>query len=305
MQKTIEHFLDVMNYERGLAELTREAYGHDLRELVAALPKDVRDWRDVTADHLVQHLTALRKRGFADSSLMRYAAAYKTFFAWLLEENLIPFSPTDAFVSPKKPLRLPRTLEEKTLNELIEMVDGTGGLDLRDRAILEVFYGCGLRCSELIGLNLTSLDPKARTFRIHGKGNKERIVPFGKPARTALGKYLAWRERWLTGYKKGALAYLLADPEAPLFLSPTGKRLNRSLLAKIIHNRIHAYLPAGSHATPHTLRHAFATHLLDHGAPLLDIRDLLGHASVTTTQIYTHVSTSHLRDTFNACFPRK
>ncbi len=305
MQKTIEHFLDVMNYERGLAALTREAYGRDLRELQGALPREVTSWAEVTTDHLVSHLTQLRERGFADSSLMRYAAAYKTFFAWLLEENLIPFSPTDAFVSPKKPLRLPRSIEEKTLIELIEQVDGTTGIDLRDRAILEIFYGCGLRCSELIGLNLTALDVTAQTFRVYGKGRKERIVPFGKPARTAIGKYLVWRERWLAGYKKGALAYLLGDPEAPLFLSPTGKRLSRPLLAKIIHARIHAFLPEGSHATPHTLRHAFATHLLNHGAPLLDIRDLLGHASVTTTQIYTHVSDKHLRDTFNACFPRK
>ncbi len=305
MQRTIDLFLDAMNYERGLADQTREAYGRDLRALLAALPKEVTSWAAVTTDHLVATLADFRERGFAEVSLLRYAAAYKTFFAWLLEENKIPFSPTDAFVAAKRPQRLPRTVDEKALNELIELVDGETAEELRDRAILEVLYGCGLRCSELIGLNLTALDPKAMTLRVYGKGRKERIVPFGEPARKAIGKYLVWRKRWLAGYKKGALAHLLGDPNAPLFFSPTGKRLNRGLLSKIIHVRIHAFLPEGSHVTPHTLRHACATHLLDHGAPLLDIRDLLGHASVATTQLYTHVSDKHLRKTFEACFPRR
>ncbi len=304
MQETIHAFLDAMNYERGLAPLTCEAYKHDLHDLLDALPQSLSSWSEVTTNHLVAHLTALRERGFADSSLMRYAAAYKTFFTWLLNENYIRQSPTDAFVTPKKPVRLPHTIEESQLNQLIEAVDGKTPLEIRDRAILEVFYGCGLRCSELISLNFTALDRKSHTFRVYGKGRKERIVPFGLPAKNALDAYLKWREQWLAGYKKGALAYLLVDPDAPLFLSPTGKRLTRPLLAKIIHARIHAFLPEGSHATPHTLRHAFATHLLNHGAPLLDIRDLLGHASITTTQIYTHVSDQQLKKTFNQCFPR-
>ncbi len=304
MQRVIEHFLDAMAYERGLAVQTCEAYRRDLIDLCEAVTKR-QTWPKVTCEDLIGHLSALRKRGFADASLMRHAAAYKTFFFWLLETNQIEHSPTDALVAPKRPQRLPKTLEERTLNELIEAVDGNTPEEIRDRAILEVFYGCGLRCMELIGLNSHDVDLTANTLRVHGKGNKDRVVPFGAPARQALQRYITQRQRWLQGYKKGALLHLLTDPSAPFFLSATGKRLNRSFLAKIVHNRIHAFLPPGTHATPHTLRHAFATHLLNHGAPLLDIRDLLGHASIATTQIYTHVSDNRLRETFNNCFPRR
>ncbi len=304
MRRVIDHFLDAMTYERGLAPLTCDAYRRDLTDLYESL-QNPHSWATVTGDDLVAHLSTLRKRGFADTSLMRYVAAYKTFFDWLLETNQIPYSPTETFVTPKRPQRLPRSLEEQTLNERIEAVSGNTPEDIRDRAILEVFYGCGLRCTELIHLSVHDVDLKVNALRVHGKGNKERVVPFGKPAQQALTRYMAYRNRWLEGYKKGALLHLLTDPNAPLFLSVTGKRLNRSFLASVVHNRIHAFLPPDSHATPHTLRHAFATHLLNHGAPLMDIRDLLGHASITTTQIYTHVSDNRLRETFNKCFPRK
>ncbi len=303
MQAILSDFIDAMTYERGLARLTCDAYRHDLEALLASL-NDCTSWKDVTCDHLVRHLSDCRARGFSDRSLMRYAATYKTFFNWLLETDQISVSPTDAFVAQKAPKRLPRTLEEGALNACIEAVEGNDALTLRDRAILEVLYGCGLRCSELIGLNIHDLDPANNTLRVHGKGSKERVVPFGDAARTALGRYLAWRKQWLERYKKGALMVLLTHPQAPLFLSPTGKRLTRKILSTVIRQRVRAQLPVGTHATPHTLRHAFATHLLNHGAPLLDIRDLLGHATIATTQIYTHVSDNRLRDTFQNCFPR-
>lgn len=306
MRQTIEFFLDAMTYERGLAPTTREAYASDLRELCTYLEnRKITAWKAVTTEHLIDYLSDLRARAYAETSLLRYSAAFKTFFGWLLAEGHIPFSPTDAFVTGKRPQRLPKDLQEDILNSLIEAVDGDSPLELRDRAILEVLYGCGLRCSEVLTLNLHDVDRHAQLIRVHGKGRKERVVPFGPPAKKALTAYLNERNRFIATYRKGDLMAALSDSTSPFFLSPTGKRLNRAQIAQLVHNRIHAHLPEGTHATPHTLRHAFATHLLNHGAPLLDIRDLLGHASVTTTQLYTHVSNNELQDVFKRCFPRK
>lgn len=306
MERRIQQFLDAAAYERGLAPLTRTAYAADLAELAATLRRRGRtDWAQATAEDLVAHLERLRRSGHAEASLLRYTAAIRVFFAWLLEEGLIPALPTESLVGGKRPKRLPRTLAEGALNPLIEAVDGTAPIDVRDRAVLEVLYGCGLRCAELCGLRLHDLDGKAGTMRVRGKGGHERVVPYGPPAARALRAYLLWRRTFALSWKKGAHAAELLAPEAPLFLSPSGRALNRAHLAAIVRARIRAFLPEGTHATPHTLRHAYATHLLDHGAPLMDIRDLLGHASVATTQIYTHVSDARLRSTFDACFPRK
>lgn len=305
MRHTIDLFLDAMAYERGLAPLTRDAYATDLRELCTWLEgRKITRWDAVRTEDLIDYLAGLRAREYAESSLLRYSAAFKTFFGWLLSENLIPFSPTDAFVTGKRPRRLPKDLPEATLNRLIEAVDGDSPAEVRDRAVLEVLYGCGLRCSEVLSLNLHDVDRQARLLRVHGKGRKERVVPFGPPAKQALEAYLKHRNHFIATYRKGDLLAPLSDPGAPFFLSPTGKRLDRTQIAALVHTRIHAHLPEGTEATPHTLRHAFATHLLNHGAPLLDIRDLLGHASVTTTQLYTHVSDTELQAVFKRCFPR-
>lgn len=306
MERRIQQFLDAAAYERGLTPLTRKAYAADLAELLATLRARGRtDWAQVTAADLVAHLERLRRSGHADASLLRYAAALRVFFAWLLAEGLIPALPTETLEGGKRPRRLPRTVAETPLNALIEAVDGTAPVELRDRAVLETLYGCGLRCAELCGLRLHDLDAKGGVLRVRGKGGRERVVPYGPPAAQALRAYLRWRRDFALTWRKGAHAADLLAPEAPLFLSPTGRALNRGHLAAIVRDRIRAFLPEGAHATPHTLRHAYATHLLDHGAPLMDIRDLLGHASVATTQIYTHVSNAHLRDTFEHCFPRK
>ncbi len=305
MERRIQQFLDAATYERGLAPLTCQAYASDLAELVETLKKRRRtDWASVSAEDLVAHLERLRKQGHSDASRLRYAAAIRVFFSWLLAEGIIPYLPTETLVGGKRPKRLPRSLAEDTLNARIEAVDGSDPISLRDRAVLEVLYGCGLRCAELCGLRLHDLDGVRKVIRVHGKGGRERIVPYGPPAGKALRAYLLWRRTFAHTWKKGAEAATLMAPEAPLFLSPLARPLNRGHLSKIVRTRIRAFLPEGAHATPHTLRHAYATHLLDHGAPLMDIRDLLGHASIATTQVYTHVSDTHLRDTFASCFPR-
>lgn len=307
MGQELEAFLDAMAYDRGLAPSTREAYAADLRELWGFVARRGRKgWGEVTAEDVEAHLAALREgRGYADATLLRHTAAMRTFFGWLAEERRIAASPMEGFETGKPPRRLPRTVAERPLNALIEAVDGGDPLSLRDRLALELLYGCGLRCSELIGLNLHDADLTAGTVRVRGKGNKERVVPFGEKAAGALRRYLAWRAAFAGSYRKGSLAATLSDPKAPLLLSPTGRRLGRAHVAGLVHARIHAFLPEGAQATPHTLRHAFATHLLDHGAPLMDIKELLGHASVSTTQVYTHVSVASLRAAFDRSFPRR
>ncbi len=306
MERALGEFLDAMAYGRGLAEASRAAYAADLRDLADFLARRGRKgWGEVSARDAAAYLRFLREgRGYAEATLLRHAAAMRSFFGWLAAEGRIEASPMEGFERARQPRRLPRTVGERPLNALIEAVDGDGPAEVRDRLALELLYGCGLRCSELTGLNLHDADLAAGTLRVRGKGGRERVVPFGAPAARALRRYLAWRADFAGRYRKGALAAALAGPKAPLLLSPTGRRLNRGHVAALVHARIHAFLPEGAGATPHTLRHAFATHLLDHGAPLLDIKELLGHASVETTQIYTHVSSAGLRAAFDRCFPR-
>lgn len=306
MVTALNDFLDAMRYSRGLAPATLYAYRSDLMGCLAFLAKrNLTKLTDVSSKDLIDYLAHLRQRGFSDRSLLRNTASLKSFFTWLLEEERIPVNPTDIFPSSKRPQDLPRTIAEETLGKLIDNLTEEGPLDLRDRAVLEVLYGCGLRCSELCGLSLHDVDFTQQRLRVCGKGNKERVVPFGKPAKVALLKYLTWRTHYAESVDKGKRARQLLSPVAPFFLSPRGKPLRRDILSKIVRDRIRQHLPGdASHVTPHVLRHAFATHLLDHDAPLLDIRDLLGHASVATTQIYTHVSDTKLKKTFKNFFPR-
>lgn len=302
----LDAFLDAAQYARGLAPATRAAYANALRPLLRDLRRQgLADWARVDAPTLARHLRALRDaRGYAPATLAQHAAAIRALFGWLLDQGRIQTSPLDALPPAKRPKRLPKTLPEGALNALIEAVEGDDLPTLRDRAVLELLYGCGLRCAELCGLNLHDADLTAHTLRVRGKGAKERVVPYGPPAHAALLRWLDARRRFALAHKKGARAADLLAPGAPLLLSPTGRRLGRHTLAAIVHRRIHAFLPEGTQATPHTLRHAYATHLLEHGAPLMDIRQLLGHASVSTTQLYTHVAPGRLRAAFDAAFPR-
>lgn len=306
MLKKLAAFLDYLNYARGLSPLTLTAYRTDLETCIAFLEQHhITALSAVTSDDLIRYLTHLRAKGYADRSLLRHAASLKSFFAWLLDERYITQNPTDLFPTGKRAQPLPRTIDETPLCKILEELTGETPIDLRDRAILELLYGCGLRCAELCALTLHDVDFNQQHLRIFGKGRRERIVPFGEPAKKALKQYLQWRHTFAEKLMRKQKGVQLNQPTAPLFLSPRGKKLLRSHLSEIVRRRIRPYLPdTATHITPHVLRHAFATHLLDHGAPLLDIRDLLGHASVSTTQIYTHVSNKGLQKTFRDCFPR-
>lgn len=305
MRSLLNDYLDNLQYARGIAPASREAYTNDLVHLLEALQKQqLHAWKEVTRAHLIAYLHRLHVAALAPATLKRNIASIRGFFHWLLDEGYIQQNPAEALTSIHPKRTLPFTLQQDQLIPLIEAVNGESLQELRDRAILELLYGCGLRCFELIGLRCCDIQPHNHTLRIRGKGNKERIVPYGPPATQALARYLPARATFASTYKKGALAPYLLTREAPLFLSPTGKPLRRPFLSKLIQTRIRVHLPPGTHATPHTLRHAFATHLLENGAPLIDISQLLGHANVGVTEIYTHLSNQHLKEEFNRTFPR-
>lgn len=299
----IERFLEAMVYMAGLTPSTCEAYRRDLSRLAAfARTRNLPDWTAVGTADLKAWVLSLRADGYADGTVRRRVVAARRFFLWLLDENVIGRLPTDGLILGRAVRRrLPRTIPERTLCALIEAVDGDGRDDLRDRAMLELLYGSGLRVTELCTLRLQDVDLGAMRLHVRGKGRKERVVPFGPPAKAAAELWLKARAALIAGLRREGE---LSDRSAALFITDRGRPFTRSAVAAMVHARIHAFLPEGSEATPHTLRHSFATHLLDHGAPLLDIRDLLGHASVETTGIYTHTSAAGLRETFRKCFPR-
>ncbi|HIV08803.1 MAG TPA: tyrosine-type recombinase/integrase, partial [Candidatus Spyradenecus faecavium] len=217
----LDAFLDAAQYARGLSPATRQAYANALGTLLDDLRRrGVTDWAQVDAPLLADHLRRLQEgRGYAPATLAQHTAAIRALFGWLLDQGRIPASPLDALPPAKRPKRLPKTLPEGELNALIEAVDGDDPDSLRDRVALELLYGCGLRCAELIGLNLHDADLRAHTLRVHGKGDKERVVPYGPPAHAALLRWLQARKRFALTYKKGALAADLLAPRAPLLLS--------------------------------------------------------------------------------------
>lgn len=303
LAEPIERFLEAMVYLAGLTASTCGAYRLDLRRLAAFLQARGRTaWADAETADLKAWVVRMRADGYADGTVRRRVVAVRRFYLWLLDENLCDRLPTDGLVLGRAVRRrLPETVAEDTLCRLIEAVDGDSLHDRRDRAVLELLYGSGLRVTELCTLRLQDADAAALRLRVRGKGRRERVVPFGPPAQAALERWLTARTALIRGLRREGE---LTDRSAPLFLTDRGRPLRRTAVAAMVHARIHAFLPEGAEATPHTLRHSFATHLLDHGAPLLDIRDLLGHASVETTGIYTHTSAAGLRETFRKCFPR-
>ena len=292
MQKWIDQFTGYLADERNLSPHTKAAYLRDLREFRAFLDKnggsDRAALRKIDAFLLRRYLAELHKRN-QRTSIARKLSALRTFFRYLVREGYLPGNPAEGLSTPKLNRYLPKTLSVDEAVALMERGYGSGLLDLRDRAIVELFYGSGLRVSELTALNVGSLDLREKLVRVLGKGRKERILPIGRNAHQALAAYLDAR---------GA-----PGDDAPLFLNARGGRLTprsvqRNLKARLIKARIVKDI------SPHALRHSFATHLLDGGADLRAIQELLGHASLSTTQKYTRVSVDHLLSVYDKAHPR-
>lgn len=289
---------------RQLSPHTLQAYRRDLTEFVAFLDRELAgtDWTWDGIDRLALRafLGQLNRRGLARRSIARKLSAVRTFFRWLHREELVEANPARTVRSPKLDRRLPGWLTRSQVDALFSMAEVRAGENTfrgsRDLAILETFYSSGLRLSELQGLNMDDLDLIGDQVKVRGKGRKERIVPLGGAAVRALRRYELRRS------EVSGRATASADRRA-VFVSEHGKRLSARQLQNIVHQMIDRVAEAGRVST-HSLRHSFATHLLDGGADLLAVKELLGHASLSTTRIYTHTSKERLKRVYDQAHPR-
>ena len=294
--EAVDSFAAALALERGLAEKTQEAYLRDVRALVRFLSgRNVRDAGSVARLDITSYLETLRNASKRASSRARAFTAIKEFFAHLKEMRLIAADPTEGLDAPKKGLVLPKILPEDLMQRLVDSVSGTEPRDLRDRAMLELLYGCGLRVSELCDLTLESFPEGAELVRCTGKGSKDRIVPIGGAAGDAITRYLSSAR---DAFSKGDVS------ERHLFLTRLGKKFTRMGVFKILKQRAAAAGLDPSVVSPHVLRHCFASHLLAHGADIRAIQEMLGHSSISTTQVYTHVDQSRLGTVHRKYHPR-
>ena len=290
-----EQFRDYLAFERGLSARTVDAYLGDLGKLVSHLhaegiggldqvgPEDVRGW-----------VYALRDAGLAPTSIRRAQSALRTYFGFLIAEGVIASDPTEHLQAPRVDRKLPDFLTVEETGLLLEALDPERRLFWRDRAILEVLYASGMRVSELTGLKLTSLELDEGIATVFGKGAKERLVPIGGPALRALDRYLR-ETRPVLDVGKG---------QGLVFLTARGRPLGRESVWRLVRE---AARRAGLQrdVSPHTLRHTFATHLIEGGADLAAVQELLGHVDISTTEIYTHVDREYLRDVHRRFHPRR
>lgn len=274
----------------GLSIATRNSYTQDLRWCVKNSPVPLPHWQD---EHAQECLLIAKNQGKSVRSQARLLASLRRFFAWQVETGLTTHNPCEQIPSPKLGKSLPKTLSENDVSALLNAPDTATLLGLRDKAMLEVLYACGLRVSELVNLSLDAVNLDAGWLRITGKGNKTRLVPLGEYAVLALENYLAIRTSLLSAKK---------DCQA-VFLSEQGGYMTRHNFWHLI--KKYALLAnINSDISPHTLRHAFATHLVNHGADLRSVQLLLGHSDLSTTQIYTHIATARLQNLHATHHPR-
>lgn len=295
-----EHALGVylvhLRDERMLAEHTVAAYTSDARQLAGFCAGfAIEDPEEVEPLVLRRFLAALVSAGYARATLARKAATLRSLFGLLARHGLVAQDPAAGLESPKGQRRLPRVLRPDQAHALLAAPDPATPEGLRDRALLELLYASGARVSEAVGLDLDAVDLVAATARLHGKGAKERLVPLGDPSCEAL-------ERWLADGRPALLAGASADPGAAVFVNRRGGRLTaRGAYAAVERAATRAGLAGVS---PHTLRHTYATHLLEGGADLRSVQELLGHVALSTTQTYTHLSREHLRSSYERAHPR-
>jgi integrase/recombinase XerD len=298
-------FLAYLEFERGLARNTLDAYRTDLLQFGVFLAVRGRDATEVeradVADFLADLATGVQpdadgnggKAGCSPATISRKTACLRSFYRHLRREELIADDPTATLTPPTKSRKLPQVLSQAEVTKLLESAQGADPISLRDRALLEVMYGCGLRASEAIGLEISDVDLRRGFVRPHGKGSKERIVPLGRKAIAAISVYLRGGRPKLVG----------EGHEAKLFVNFRGGPLSRQGLYKIVQRHARAAGLDGK-LSPHTLRHSFATHLLAGGCDLRAVQEMLGHADISTTQMYTHLSGEQLKEVYFQAHPR-
>lgn len=284
----IEMFDFALRFERRMSANTCEAYGRDLRFFGDWLKARGRTAAAaVTRDDIALFLREEREAGLKGSTRARRTAAIRMWLRYLKERRMIPQNPSDLMDPPKKALALPRVLTEEEVASMLDNVSGVEPRELRDRAILETLYGCGLRVSELCDLKMDDIVADGELLRVLGKGSKERIVPIGVAAGRALESYFASARG---AFVKGNLA------ETHVFVTRLGRPFTRQGVFKVIRERAAAVGIAADRISPHVLRHCFASHMLSRGADIRVIQELLGHADIGTTQIYTHVDAARFAE---------
>lgn len=296
VKNEVGDFLDYLTFERNVAVNTVAAYRDDLESFLGFLCNDYfTTGRDLIELQRVDHLTIraylahLARKKLARSSIARHLSALRTFFKYLMREGIVEMNPARSVATPRREKHLPAVLQTSDIAVLFEQPDLSTNLGIRDRAWMELLYASGLRISELVGIDLDDIELRARLVKVHGKGSKERIVPFGSKAEEAIRAYLAVRA---------------ADPdEQALFVNYRGQRITTRSVRRLFDGYLRdASLRKG--ISPHTMRHSFATHLLNAGADLRGIQELLGHASLSTTQKYTHLNDWQLIAVYKKAHPR-
>jgi len=299
MEEALAEFLRSLALEKNASDLTVKSYREDLTQAVAFLRTQSKGIQpaDVTSRNLRAFSVWLHEQGYAKSTIARRIAAVRSWFRFLTRQGAIAANPAEGLRGPRQDKKLPHFLTAENLDQLVTIPQDVTRLGARDKAILEVLYSGGLRVSELTGLNLADIDLAAGIATVRGKGKKERLAFFGDKASQALGHWLEQRGRVLEP-KNGK-----TKKQDAVFLNKNGTRLTSRSVGRMLAKYV-AQGGLDSRSSPHTLRHSFATHLLDAGADIRSVQELLGHSSLATTQIYTHVTMTRLRDSYHKAHPR-
>ena len=279
MYEIISQYLEYLELEKGLSQNTIDAYRRDLYAFAEGVDSD--DINEIGRNEINSYIRNLKENNYAPTSVIRKVASLRGFFKWATSMNIIDKNPASTLEQPKVPQRLPKVISLKEIEEMLHT-----DLTPLQALIMELLYSCGLRVSELVNLKLNDIDTASKYVRCFGKGSKERIIPVGKQALEKLKNYLPQRELVFKKYNLISKKLLVND---------SGRFINRQDVYNLIHKRgqmIHKNI------SPHTLRHSFATHLLENGADLRVVQELLGHSDVSTTQLYTHISKKRLKDVY-------
>lgn len=293
MKKLINEFITYLSVERGLAMNTLESYGRDLRQYSQYLEQDAATLDGASRQTVVNYLIYLQRQGKATATIARRLAALKAFYQFLVREKYLEQDPTANLESPKLEKRLPKVLTIREVELLLAQPDNDQAAGLRDRAMLELLYATGIRVSELVSLNIDDVSLESGYIKCRGKAGKERVVPIGSIAVRSCREYL----------EKGRAKLVKDYDESSLFVNHHGRRLTRQGFWKIV-KKYADDAKIEKEITPHTLRHSFATHLLENGADLRSVQELLGHADISTTQIYQHMTRGRLKEVYARTHPR-
>jgi integrase/recombinase XerD len=295
MKQLLNDFIDYVMIERGLSNHTIDAYRRDLTNYLSFMEKSVELTKvnDISRVHIMNYLFSIKDSGKSSATIARNISSIRAFHLYLLRENITKSDPTLHIELPKKEKKLPKVLSLQEVEALLQQPNGKKAFSQRDKAMLEILYATGLRVSEMVQLNVSDVHLTMGFVHCIGKGNKERIIPLGSMAKGAVETYI----------QDGRVELLKGKREDALFLNHHGRRLSRQGFWKLL-KALAKDANIKKELTPHTLRHSFATHLLENGADLRAVQEMLGHADISTTQIYTHVSKTRLKDLYATHHPR-